>query len=147
MRVYFVFDKMLNLLWNICYAVGQIFVDVNGQTLKTNLAIWSRWSQPFWPLFKHFTRLCFREKEEKEQQNLSLMLMFVVMVFMLCNVLAMVSNILEALKVRICLQMRFKLTKLGQVTNAISNLISNTDICWAKCWRGNIGDVTNGWQF
>ena len=41
----------------------------------------------------------FRDKEEKEQQNLSLMLMFVVMVFMLCNVLAMVSNILEACKV------------------------------------------------
>ena len=31
---------------------------------------------------------------------MSLMLMFVVMVFMLCNVLAMVSNILEAFKVR-----------------------------------------------
>ncbi len=41
----------------------------------------------------------YRDKEEKEQQNLSLMLMFVVMVFMLCNVLAMVSNILEAFKV------------------------------------------------
>jgi hypothetical protein len=41
----------------------------------------------------------FRDREEKEQQNLSLMLMFVVMVFMLCNVLAMVSNILEAFKV------------------------------------------------
>ncbi len=43
--------------------------------------------------------LNFRDREEKEQQNLSLMLMFVVMVFMLCNVLAMVSNILEAFKV------------------------------------------------
>jgi hypothetical protein len=53
-----------------------------------------------WFTINHLIFNYFREKEEKEQQNLSLMLMFVVMVFMLCNVLAMVSNILEAFKVR-----------------------------------------------
>jgi hypothetical protein len=51
------------------------------------------------PWLKQCLALPFREKEEKEQQKLSLMLIFVVLVFMLCNVLAMVSNILEAFKV------------------------------------------------
>lgn len=35
--------------------------------------------------------------EENEQQNLAIMLMVVVLIFVLCNVLAMVSNILETL--------------------------------------------------
>ena len=36
--------------------------------------------------------------EENEQQNLAIMLMVVVMMFVLCNVLAMVVNVLDALK-------------------------------------------------
>ena len=32
--VYFLFDKMLKLLWQICYISGLIFVVVNGQILK-----------------------------------------------------------------------------------------------------------------
>ena len=28
----------------ILYAIGQVFIDVNGQMLKNNLAIWSHWS-------------------------------------------------------------------------------------------------------
>ena len=43
--VFFVFGKILNIIWYKCYAIGQIFVDVNGQILKTNLAILSRWFQ------------------------------------------------------------------------------------------------------
>ncbi len=35
--------------------------------------------------------------EESEQQNLAIMLMVVVIIFVLCNVLAMVSNILDAI--------------------------------------------------
>ena len=31
----------LNLLWQILFAIGKIFVNVNDQTLKNNLAIWS----------------------------------------------------------------------------------------------------------
>ena len=29
--VYLIFDKMLNLLWQILYPIGQIFIHVNGQ--------------------------------------------------------------------------------------------------------------------
>ena len=40
----------------------------------------------------------YRERmEENEQQNLAIMLMAVVAIFVLCNVLAMVANILDAL--------------------------------------------------
>lgn len=35
--------------------------------------------------------------EENEQQNLAIMLMVVVLIFVLCNVLAMVANILDLL--------------------------------------------------
>ena len=41
-RVYIVLGKILNLLWLICYAVGQIFTVKNSQILKNNLTIWSR---------------------------------------------------------------------------------------------------------
>jgi len=40
-NVYLVFGKILNPLWRIFYAIGQIFIVVNGQTLLNNLAIWS----------------------------------------------------------------------------------------------------------
>ena len=33
------------LLWHIFYAFGKIFIDVTGQILKNNLAIWSHWSR------------------------------------------------------------------------------------------------------
>ena len=32
--VYLLFGKILNLLWQILYTFGQIFIDVNGQMLK-----------------------------------------------------------------------------------------------------------------
>ena len=41
LKVYFVFGKPLNLLWQILNAIGLIFIDVNGQMLKYYLAIWS----------------------------------------------------------------------------------------------------------
>ena len=46
LRVYLRVGKMLDLLWHILYAIGQIFVDVNGQMLENNLAIWSHCSTP-----------------------------------------------------------------------------------------------------
>ena len=36
-----VFDKILNPMWPIFHAVRQIFVAINGQIWKINLAIWS----------------------------------------------------------------------------------------------------------
>ena len=40
---------------------------------------------------------CSRERfEENEQQNLAIMLMVVVLVFILCNILAMVTNLFDA---------------------------------------------------
>ena len=43
LTVYFLFDKMLSILWQICDMIGLIFIDVNGQILKNNLTIWSHW--------------------------------------------------------------------------------------------------------
>ena len=36
LRVYFLFWKILGLLWQICYITGQIFIVANGQILKHN---------------------------------------------------------------------------------------------------------------
>ena len=37
--------KFLDLLLQILLAIGKIFVDVNGQMLKNNQAIWSHWQE------------------------------------------------------------------------------------------------------
>ena len=44
LRVYLVFGILLNLLWQTMIAIGQILIDVNGQKLKNNPAIWSHWT-------------------------------------------------------------------------------------------------------
>ena len=44
--VFLVFGKILNLLWKKFHAIGQIFIVVNGQILKSYLAIWSFWHWP-----------------------------------------------------------------------------------------------------
>ena len=38
-----VFSQILNLLGQIYYAIGQMFIALNCQALKNNLAIWSHW--------------------------------------------------------------------------------------------------------
>ena len=43
--VYFLFGKILSLLWQICDILGLIFIVANGQILKNNLIIWSHWWQ------------------------------------------------------------------------------------------------------
>ena len=45
LTVYFLFGKMLSLLWQTCDIIGEIFVAANGQMLKYNLIIWSYWLQ------------------------------------------------------------------------------------------------------
>ena len=45
--VYLLFGKISDLFWQILYAIGQVFIDVNGQMLKNNLAIWSHWLQAY----------------------------------------------------------------------------------------------------
>ena len=45
LMVYFLFGKMLNLLWQICDIIGLIFIVAHGQILKNNIAIWSHWSK------------------------------------------------------------------------------------------------------
>ena len=47
---YLVFGKILNLLWQIFRAFGQIFMAVNGQTLNS-LVIWSHWLSLFSTIF------------------------------------------------------------------------------------------------
>ena len=34
LRLYLLFGKSFNRLWQILYAIGQVFVDINGQMLK-----------------------------------------------------------------------------------------------------------------
>ena len=41
LTVYFLFGKMLSLLWQICDIIGLYFIVANGQILKNNLTIWS----------------------------------------------------------------------------------------------------------
>ena len=41
LTVYFLFGKMLSLLWQICDIIGLIFNVANVQILKNNLTIWS----------------------------------------------------------------------------------------------------------
>ena len=41
LTAYFLFGKVLNLLWQICEIVGLIFIFANGQMLKNNLTLWS----------------------------------------------------------------------------------------------------------
>ena len=41
MRVYLEFGKNCYLLWQFFYTVGQFFMVVNGQIMKTIKAIWS----------------------------------------------------------------------------------------------------------
>ena len=43
LRVYLLLGKILDWLWQISCAIGQVFIDINGQMLKNNLAIWSHW--------------------------------------------------------------------------------------------------------
>ena len=43
LSVYFLFGKMLRLLWRICYIVGLIFIVENGQIVKNSIDIWSHW--------------------------------------------------------------------------------------------------------
>ena len=43
--VYFLFGKMLSLLWQICDIIGLIFIVANGQILKNNITIRSHWKQ------------------------------------------------------------------------------------------------------
>ena len=40
---YFLFGKIVNLHWEICYITGLIIIVVNGQILKHDLTIWSHW--------------------------------------------------------------------------------------------------------
>ena len=44
MTVYFLFGKMMSLLWQTCDIIGLIFIVANGQILKKNLTNWSHCS-------------------------------------------------------------------------------------------------------
>ena len=41
LTVYFLFGKMLSILWQICDIIGLIFIAVNVQILNNNVTIWS----------------------------------------------------------------------------------------------------------
>ena len=45
LKDYVVFGKILTLLWQKCLTIVQVLIVADGQILKNNLAIWSRWSQ------------------------------------------------------------------------------------------------------
>ena len=41
LTVYFLFGKMLSLLWQICDIIGLFFIVANSQILQNNLTIWA----------------------------------------------------------------------------------------------------------
>ena len=41
------FGKILNLVWQILYALEQLFIDGKGHILKNNRGIWSHWASNF----------------------------------------------------------------------------------------------------
>ena len=45
LRVYLVFGKILMLLWQKCYAIGQVFIVADEKIIENNLAIWSHCPQ------------------------------------------------------------------------------------------------------
>ena len=61
LTAYFLFGKMLRLLWQICNFIGLIFILANGQILKNNLTIWSHCKR----LFRAFLHLKENEREPK----------------------------------------------------------------------------------
>ena len=50
--VYLIFDKILSYLSKLSYVTGQIFIVLNGQVCKINVAVWSHFSDAGW------VRLC-----------------------------------------------------------------------------------------
>ena len=40
---FFIFGKIANLLWQIYYITGLVFIVANGHIIKHNLTIWSHW--------------------------------------------------------------------------------------------------------
>ena len=59
LMVYFLFCKILGILWRICYIIGLIFIVVNGPILKNNITIWSHCSR-----HKMTFEVCFLKKSK-----------------------------------------------------------------------------------
>ena len=55
--VYFIFGKMLSILWQICDIIGLIPTAANGQMLKNNLTICSHCRQVVRKLFGPFRKM------------------------------------------------------------------------------------------
>ena len=88
--------------------------------------------------YPHF--LCYRDDHsEHEQQSLAVMLMVVVIVFVFCNVLAMVSNMLDALKI--------DAVPVTQVSNLLVTINSSINIfiycAFGKRFRTELGNLVN----
>ena len=53
LKVYSLFGKIFNLLWQICYTTRVIFIVTHGQILKHILTIWTHWKLSmvlqYWP--------------------------------------------------------------------------------------------------
>ena len=75
--VYFLFGKILSLLWQLCDIIGLIFIFANGKILNNNLTIWSHWlslpqCERMWERDKNKERLCqYLQRLEKMWANLS----------------------------------------------------------------------------
>ena len=70
LSVYFIFDKMLSLLWQICDILGLIFNFANGQILKNNLTIWSHCSWYAWRN-KRRVRIGIKGLTDKDEEDSS----------------------------------------------------------------------------
>ena len=45
LTLYFLFGKILIILWQVCDIIGLFFIAANGQILKNNLTTWSHWAR------------------------------------------------------------------------------------------------------
>ena len=62
LTVYLIFGIILNKLWQILYAFGQICLDVKVQKLKNNLAIWSHCTLYYFDTNNYFHYSVFEDR-------------------------------------------------------------------------------------
>ena len=63
LRVCSVFGKILNLLWRNSFAIGQIFIVVNGQIIKSKIVIWPHWRRAAFFVFAPFHFVLYIQKQ------------------------------------------------------------------------------------
>ena len=69
LRVYLLFEIILDRLGQILHDIGQVFIEVNGQMLKNKLAVWSHWFLLTFEMFRNKDRLSREREREREREE------------------------------------------------------------------------------